>query len=298
MRRSLITLLLIIACCSAANAGVVGRGRGIISFGGITPDAYWTPSWIGYLVGYWSMDSTNAAGWRTDGSVYTNHAAPFPSVGALNGFTLIGTNSLGREEYCQTIDDGEYVSPLDQDQHTFTLTNNVADSKFSMCAWVWDSDVTVARMVMCKNANGALQEWQLNVTTIYGTNGRVALIIRNSGDGSPNYIVSSAEQVITNNTWHHIAATYDPVSGTTNDIQLYVDGTKVGKRDDLSGGSYVAMQNTSQRPTFGRFGAAGQNFIGFLDEIFIASNYTWNASEVTEVMTKSSRENNLVKRPF
>ena len=130
-------------------------------------------------------------------------------------------------------------------------------SAFTVEAWVKASGSGIYSIVD-RDSNGANRPWQFRVNA-----GKLEFLRITNAAGTISVItVASAATNVTNNAWHHVAATYD---GTT--LRLYIDGAADGSAA-LTGG----IQSTSAIPM-----AIGANSSGGL-----GANQRW-PSKMDEV---------------
>lgn len=213
--------------------------------------------------------------------------------------------------------DGTNDHVLVSDQDEFSFTDNTSDKPFSITAWVYVDNVAadngpVAAKVNFDGVGGGTikSEWLFKQE-----NGEVCLFLYdNNGSLSGDSIrVRSNAAVVTDNTWHHIAATYDG-SGAHAGMKVYADGALLASTNDAtnSGGGhglgYVCMRNSTIAVALGATldGAAGAGGGNRIFEDFLADTCIFNkelsSSEIQEVynsgkvkdMTTASTYSDLV----
>ncbi|MBB5034020.1 hypothetical protein HNQ65_003611 [Prosthecobacter vanneervenii] len=96
--------------------------------------------------------------------------------------------------------------------------------------------------------------------------------------GGQNYPITGSNTPITNNVWHHAAATYDGNSATWT---LYLDGVSVGTATAAAGAlpRYDSIQHFGIGAAFTSAGVAEGAFAGRIDEVRVW-NYARSASEI------------------
>ena len=150
----------------------------------------------------------------------------------------------------------DYVSVADSADLSFGDGSN--DSAFSISAWV-NPDQATNFQIAFKDTE---YQFYLNSSE------HLTLFLEDESSG--NYEFAYYNSAISENTWSHVACTYNGVGGTSANagITLYVDGINV--TTTLAGsGTYVAMENSSNALTIGK---AGSNYAdGNIDEVSI-----WN----------------------
>jgi hypothetical protein len=120
------------------------------------------------------------------------------------------------------------------------------------------------------------------------TNNREQLFFISSDGSIRNYIYSNGQAlnrrgrmtsagIISPNTWHHIAWTYNGQGGTnaSNGIKIYLDGNRVDNANNQKN-SYGAMKNTNTSFKIGEF------INGNMDEVSVF-NSELSASDVTSI---------------
>ncbi|OYW76021.1 MAG: hypothetical protein B7Z37_10785 [Verrucomicrobia bacterium 12-59-8] len=95
-----------------------------------------------------------------------------------------------------------------------------------------------------------------------------------------NYPITGTNTPITNNVWHHAAATYD---GNTATWTLYLDGVAAGTATAAAGAlpRYDSIQHFGIGAAFTSAGVAEGAFAGRMDEVRVW-NYVRSASEIAE----------------
>jgi len=107
-------------------------------------------------------------------------------------------------------------------------------------------------------------------------------------NGSSTYDKITAFNVISQNTWHHVA-----VSRSSGSIKIFVDGTEPSYSTDTA--SNQNLQSNGSNPWIGRQGR-GAYFKGYIDEVRISNNarYTANFTPSTTAFTSDSNTKLLI----
>jgi len=136
-----------------------------------------------------------------------------------------------------------YISIADND-----LLSMDGDQKFSICAWVYMTEATDFGIVS-KGAYNSTGEY------IFDTSGSDELRLTLMDESVSNtYEASTTSSTITQNTWNHVACTYNGVGGTSANagIKLYING--INQAVALSdSGTYVAMENLGADLFIGKY---------------------------------------------
>jgi hypothetical protein len=125
---------------------------------------------------------------------------------------------------------------------------------------------------------------------LYHIGNDLTLQFKNGIDGTPNGSISTSTDVISNNTWHHIAAVRH-----NNTINLYVDGTAVSSGFDATGINLV--MNYFE---LGTHWDSNYTFTGYIDDFRITrgtARYTSNFTAPTAALsldTATTGEGGLV----
>ncbi len=185
-----------------------------------------------------------------DGLVFNmdaaNRASTIPSTSTLKTFNTLNTSISGSIITDATWEDGSpptfdfdgsdgYIDFGDND--IFTFGNGTNDEPFSIFSWIKIFATTSQGIVTKYGSSTSLREW-----LFYTTGGKLRLLLWN---GSTNNFATGTTTFSTD-TWYNIACTYDGRGGSTayNGINLYINS--VLESVTTSGGSYTAMNNTSQ----------------------------------------------------
>jgi hypothetical protein len=130
----------------------------------------------------------------------------------------------------------DFIEVLDND--LFSFNNNSKDHAFSISAWINPIDAT--RFSIASKATGSQVEWRFYCDE----NDKLRLFLADDNISTNEKRVSTAS--ISQNTWTHVAVTYDGSGGTSasSGINLYING--ILDNGTASGfGTYVAMHNHS-----------------------------------------------------
>jgi len=159
---------------------------------------------------------------------------------------------------------------------------DVAGSQITLEALINSSDLSNCTNDQCRIISKAVSPlpadhyWMLSTTNDAGN---TVLRFRIKTNGSTTSLVANAG-VLSENTWYHVAATYDGVS-----MKLFLDGTEVGstpKTGSLSINPAVAVWIGGNPPT-----ATGHPWHGGIDEVRI-----WNTAR-TPAQLQANRNTEL-----
>ena len=165
------------------------------------------------------------------------------------------------------------------DAGDFSFTNGSNDLPCSISMW-FKCDLAVGtpqRLITKFNSNSGQREWYMNIAG----NGKILMAFQefNTGDA----IYAEGATAYTQNTWHHVVATYDGGEIETG-ITVYLDNS-----DDTTTqaelGTYTGMTNTSEVVRIGArgYGTGLRNeFDGQIDNVRIY-NRELSAAEVTQL---------------
>jgi len=147
-----------------------------------------------------------------------------------------------------------------------------ADEPFSVAAWIRPTDATLFR-IACKE-DTTDWEWLLSLDS----SDKLTLTLYGGGGTSVRLGKLSAALTARENTWIHVAATYDG-SGLIGGINIYVDGALDNDSTDEAG-SYTYMDNTT---ALLRMGADTTDFAdGDIGELMVF-NQELTAAQVGQV---------------
>jgi len=190
---------------------------------------------------------------------------------------IVGSNN----RYSMSFDGVDnYIDVGDDD--VFSFGNGSTDNPFSVSVWVKFTTVGTVGIISKYGTTNSLREWVL-----YTTNGNIRLLLH---DGSKNNYATGSTTLL-QDVWYHIVATYDGRGGSTayNGMYIYING----QSETLTGigGTYVAMQNTTQPVEIGRYQNT-RHFNGKIDEVGIW-NTELSSTQVSEIYSATST--NLTK---
>ena len=183
----------------------------------------------------------------------------------------LSTVPIFTNEYSMAFDGtNEYLQTADNDNLSFG--NGTTDSAFSFSAWVKMSDSTRFR-IFNKGSNFSTDYEYLLAT---GADDKLDLNLYDKS--TAGRIARRFNTALTSyqGTWIHIVATYDG-SSSSSGIKLYLNGSRVDDIDNNSG-TYVAMENTTNKLFIGRTLETYSN--GSIDEVAIF-NTELSASDIT-----------------
>jgi len=133
----------------------------------------------------------------------------------------------------------DYVNCGDADNLSFG--NESSDSAFSWSAWIkFPSGITDSNFIISKD-NSSNVEYQLFLNTDFKINARCHDGALEKQRGLTGTTVLSA------NTWHHIAWTYDGTGGDNaqSGMNIYLNGALEAVSAEIDASSYTAMHSTS-----------------------------------------------------
>jgi hypothetical protein len=178
-------------------------------------------------------------------NVGISNATTTTSVYGGNAPILPRAVDVAKEGQADAIGDGsarftesntDFIEVLDND--LFSFNNNSKDHAFSISAWINPIDAT--RFSIASKATGSQVEWRFYCDE----NDKLRLFLADDNISTNEKRVSTAS--ISQNTWTHVAVTYDGSGGTSasSGINLYING--ILDNGTASGfGTYVAMHNHS-----------------------------------------------------
>ena len=191
-----------------------------------------------------------------------------------------GAGPFGNAVSFDGIDDGITIP----DGGALSFGNGMADSPFTMSAWINPVDITRFRIVSKSRTGGGAD---LEYVFTFDGEDRLSLFLYD--EGTVNYLRRQSAPVYTGfeGSWHHVAVTYDG-SGTAAGIALYVDGIVVSSVP-TSVGSYVAMSDLGIDFSIGAW-IAGNNFAhGAMDEV-IVHDRVLSGSEIADLLSADCTE--------
>ena len=162
--------------------------------------------------------------------------------------------------------------------------NTSSDFPFTFSMWVKVDDLSTGHTLV---ERGDYSTTNNREQIFYiGSDGAIYNLIYSNGQSLNRRGRKTSTGIISPNTWHHIAWTYDGQGGTnaSNGIKIYLDGTRVDNANNQKN-SYVAMKNTNTPFKIGEF------INGNMDEVSVF-NSELSASDVTTIYN-SGIPNNL-----
>jgi len=159
--------------------------------------------------------------------------------------------------------------------NTNTTIDNFLNNGFTLSAWVKSGDYSPTAGII-SNYNGAAN---MDGYTLRLDGNDVFVSLNDSNGG--NYIGrKSTQDVLINNKWHHIVATWNGTL-TNSGFSIYVDGIRVDQSDN-NGGTVNSYDESTDPTNIGRerwAGGPSAYFNGFIDEPKIYP-YARSAAEV------------------
>jgi len=265
MNRRKITIFILVTIAVFSGVGYVAALNGY--FGSNSPTKITPSTKTDALVGHWKFDEGGNAQIVQDSSASGNNGTRGTSDAeeTADPTWRVATNTPSWANLGSTLDfDGsdDYVRVPDDDSLSFNNnpTTNT-DNPFSVAGWVNMRETTNFRIVT-KGSTGGNNEYvfEFNVTE------NMQFLLYD--DATANFIRQRATAASggLENTWAHIAATYDG-SGSNTGIILYINGT-VEASSAGSGGTYIAMNNEASAVTIGRLYEDGANYSnGQIDDV-------------------------------
>lgn len=154
------------------------------------------------------------------------------------------------------------------DQGGLSFGNGTTDSPMTISAWIYRRNASTITPVT--KYGGGVQEYRF---VVEGAN-----ITMNAYDESASAFIGRRTSTVTvaDNTWNHIAGTYDASAGNAG-FAIYFNGVR-SDTTNVSSGTYTAMENTTQAVEIGRiYGTAYAD--GLIDMITI-HNRVLSESEI------------------
>ncbi len=167
------------------------------------------------------------------------------------------------------------------DDDIFSFTDGANDLPFSVQAWIMIGNIAADEGSIVGKFNGnTASEW-----LFWQDNGKLRVNLYTIK--STKYIRNTTNNVVlSNNTWHHVAATYDG-SKDKDGLKLYVDGVLAASFPEASAGGnvYTGMAN---QDTAVRIGGDVSNALRFEKKIANVAlfNKELTATEITELYNK------------
>ncbi len=201
---------------------------------------------------------------------------PHDGVASANTDTLTATGQIGK-----AINFGGTASIVINDHDQLSFGDSSDDVDFSLTAWIYVTPHNAQQSIIAKWDSGSPREWILRLEP-----GEKLLLAMK--DESVSATVWSTTDDALSTGWHFVVATYEnDKSGTTDAtagerIVLYVDNVEVDVTASVSGGTYVAMENSAAKLVLGaRKSAAPQNFFqDRIDNVVIYKSKLLSVSEI------------------
>ena len=203
----------------------------------------------------------------------------------------------------------ELITVADSDDLSFGADGTAGNEpEFSISAWVFMKDASTFQ-ILGKRENPGSGGTGVTAEYSLSTNGSDKLVfsifdeVNSLAGGISRTTTSDSSLTHLENTWVHIAATYD---GSTNDsgLTLYINGSTVASTG-ASVGAYTAMNNTDAKLYIGRVQSSSMNPMttdGFIDEIALFSDELtsaevaelYNDGQVLDLVNKFSAAGDIV----
>ena len=160
---------------------------------------------------------------------------------------------------------------------------DVSAKPLTIAAWIYPRNLSALQYLFCTHDSGDTVQTMAFWTDSTGT-GRLELWI--DTDGSSGLARASSDNVLTINTWQHVAVTWDGGTSYTG-IHIYVNGTEVSYSGFLTPNGSVGA-STGSHSFCGRIPDDNRNFDTKLVEMRL---YDWalSATEVWQLYAPSTR---------
>jgi len=178
------------------------------------------------------------------------------TAGAATAGNYFETEDVNDRTVGRQPSNGGYYNGTDSvntvaDTNLLSFGNSTTDSPFSLAAEFEIDDLTSGFEIVSKMKNPNY-EWRLTIDT----GGLISFSLWDNG--VINKLIAKGTTVLTTGKKHHVVATYNGNASSYTDINLYWGG-EAETLTDASGGSYVAMHNTSQAVEIGEGNAVHAN---------------------------------------
>ena len=224
----------------------------------------------GNCISQWKLNETS-------GTTVTDSQGIQNGVASTNTSNLMAEGATAKTGTSFDLDNQYYVNVADHASHTFGT--GLADSAFSLAAWIYYTSSWSSNDIMSKwdaTTGAEKREWRF-----YAYNEYLKLYI---ADESANAIQGRTANDKLSDGWHFVVGTYSGVGGddAAAGIKLYVDGEEVSYAADYDSGTYVAMENMTTPVKIGASqdtGAVTYNWDDKIDNTMIF-NKTLSVGEV------------------
>ena len=245
----------------------------------------------GTTIHNWALNGNGMAA-GNDGTLTVGATGSNTSTGTCTGATTEAWKNGANGKINSSLSfDGsnDYVTIADND--VFSFGNSISDKPFSISSWIKMTDATsfpIAAKVATNTVTDT-QEW------IFFTDVDDKLYLQLNDLNTTNWIALPSASTLTSyqGQWIFVTATYDG-SGSTNGMNLYINGKSIPKETPQGLGSYTAMENTAASlyigalwPTDGTYKAFAN---GQIDDVRIF-NYALTPLQVKTVMNNGSAVN-------
>ena len=192
------------------------------------------------LVGWWTFDGPNLKTNVADSSGNGN-TGYLTSFGATN--TAVVAGKIGQGLKFDGVNDYVKIN----DTANLTFGNGTTDTPFSVSSWIYMKNSDAFRLISkAQNVSGKA-EWAAGTS---GSTDDYFLGVYSGGGSSPNLQFTAGAPLNDQNKWIHITYVYDG-KGLTSSGKIYRNGVYITTTGTATGGSYVAMTNTTALGTIG-----------------------------------------------
>jgi|GEM_PF-866061 len=206
-----------VSALTISSASVSGGNAAMFAVGSIAPSGPIAPSASATITVTFTPTSTGIK--TTTLNILSDDCDE-----AMYDFTIQGNGATaGAALNMDGVDD--YIDLGNPAVYNFTKT-----TPFSLETWVkFTSGATQDQQIVCKQGSTNPAGWGLQCTNGAGRDGKIEFyLLGNYSNASQNmWLRSNFPTDIRDNTWHHIAATYDG-SNTSAGLHIFIDGVDYG----------------------------------------------------------------------
>jgi len=223
----------------------------------------WGQAAVNNTIDYGKGKTTATNDW---GKIYDSSASGDTSLGTATTFP--NTKSILLDGVDDFVDCG--------DNNNLSFGDGSNDSPFSISLWVKLSGTNFIEAALSKYGISSKREY-----IVYIVNQKVRLLIIDASATAHRLVETS--NAISVGSWVNIVCVYNGVGGNNaeNGIKIYINGS-LSSTTSSKGGTYVAMENTSQPFQIGRYFNGAQYFAGNMDEVAVF-NSELSLSDVTAI---------------
>ncbi len=248
----------------SANALTIFNGGLPNNISALSPISYWRAEQVTFDGTDWTLIDQGSGG--NNGT-----SVSMPLTARTSDVPLFDNKSFTYDGIA------DYVNVADNNNLSFG--DGSTDSPFSILFWVKIEPTTQSSNVFIGKSNFAPnREYAIGM---FGGSRKIRFFIKNQGGNSQQSIDSTT--TISNDTWYHIAVTYDGSGGNNaaDGMTIYINGNSETPTNVLKN-SYTAMNNTSADFTIGKYNTASSNIAGNINDTSIFNSELTQA-QVTEI---------------